>query len=537
MKVKKKNLFVKKWIWCSLAVLLLFSGSLCVLGEEAVEVGIDRAFTQNDKLYVYVNHNRGADFSATADNSELLLDNKQYGIEEICTLEKANVPVSYLFLVDISGSMDEQRIDTAKSVIHQFLEGKKEQDNFCIVTMGDDLTSSGFLDSPEEIGAWTDQIVVTNQDTNLYYSITEELKVLKTEQQVCSKRCLVILSDGADDQMAGITREEAETAVRDAHIPVFTVALLQEEPTENQVESAKILGSFSRYSAGGKYYAPMLEDYEAGDIYGDIQTILKKSLVVSADLNQVDIRDKNAGLQIKLSDGSQKAEDEVTIFIDAKEADQGFSGDLAIRQEEPEEESMVENTEVRESDESTAPLETPEPPEPIEEQEEGRKTGLIIGSAVGIILLIAVMVILVLVKKKKQQEEDTEEDDTEEPEDEKTYALKVTVSAEEKGGNRTAALKVTLFQIGQGETKEYAFKIKDMASMGRGKECTLSMPEDKALSEIHCTFLCRGKKIFVTDEASTNGTFVNGVPIAGEHELSQDDILLAGSYEYRVTWR
>lgn len=534
MKERKKNLFVKYGFICWLTAVFLLKGSLCVCGEETVEIGIDRAFTQNEKLYVYVNHNRNVDFSATADNSELLLDNQVYEIESIQTLEEADVPVSYLFLVDVSGSMDEQRIETAKSMIHQFLDKKKEGDNFCIVTMGDNLNSSGFFDSAEEISAWTDKIALTKEDTNLYYSITEELKVLKTEQAVRSKRCLVILSDGADDQAVGITREEAETAVKDAHIPVFTVALLKEEPTESQIESAKILGSFSRYSAGGRYYAPVLEEYETGDICGDALSVINRSLIVTADLNQVDIEDKNAALQMTLSDGSQKAEDEVTIFIDAKEPDQGFSGNLAIRKEKTQEEDTEDSTQAVESEEVQS-TETEG-----KENVDGSKR-IITGVAVGAVLFLALLIILVLTQKKKkpQHEENREEEDNRAAgESEKTALFQDTnVLPEQNTGDVSRALKVALYQMGQGKTKEYTFSLKSEVSMGRGRNCTFSMPEDKALSETHCIFKNCDGKVFLMDNGSTNGTFVNGVPIVGEHELYQDDVLLAGSYEYRVTWR
>ena len=530
--MERKIISIKKWLCLSIVFWLLFGGRMTAWGDEAIEADIDRAFTQEEKLCVYVNHNRGAEFLAAADNSELFLDGQAYDIENIQTLEEANVPVSYMFLVDVSGSMDEQRIQTAKSVIHQFLDEKKEQDNFCIVTMGDTLNSSGFLDSPEEIAAWTDRITVTTEDTNLYYSIAEELKVLETEQAVRSKRCLVILSDGADDQAAGITREEAQTAVRDAHIPVFSVALLKENPTEAQIESAKILGSFSRYSAGGKYYAPVIEGYGAEEICGDIQTVLKKSLIVITDLSQVDKRGKDAKLQVKLSDGSQKAEDEVTIFIDAREANREFSGDLAVLQDSSGE-SREENVQVPET-------ETAAETERTGNAADGK--GLVIGVTAGILLLLVLVVFAVLLSKKKKSKNAEEAGGPEETAAEVTKAEekedilpKETESAVIDGRVHTCTL--TLVQMGQGKMKSYDLNISDKASMGRGKKCTLSLPEDKALSEIHCTFQNKGGRIFLTDENSTNGTFVNGVPITGEHELHQDDILLAGSYEYRAVWR
>ena len=535
--MEKKMTTIKKW-FCLCSFLLIFSGrGMAAWGAEAIEADIDRAFTQEDKLYVYINHNRGADFLATADNSELFLDGQVYGIENIQTLEEAKVPVSYLFLVDVSGSMDEQRIEMAKSMIHQFLDGKDEQDNFCVVTMGNNLNSSGFSDSPEEIAAWTDQIAVTNEDTNLYYSISEELKVMETERAVRSKRCMVIFSDGADDQAAGITREEAETAVRDAHIPVFSVALLQEEPTEAQMESAKILGSFSRYSAGGKYYAPVVEGNEPEEIYGDIQTILKNSLIVTADLSQIDKKNKDAKLQIKLSDGSQKAEDEVTIFIDTREADREFSGDLAIPQDLPQDEGQEEKSPIPETEKQQVGevLET----ETEEEEDTAGGEGLVIGMIAGIFLLLVLIVVVVLLQKKKkcknEPEMDGAVDEAADAEFEKEDEPEETEPAIQREGAHICML--TLVRMGQGKMKKFDLKIKDNASMGRGRKCMLSLPEDKALSEIHCTFQNRRGKIFLMDENSTNGTFVNGVPIAGEHELFQDDILLIGSYEYRVVWR
>ena len=54
-------------------------------------------------------------------------------------------------------------------------------------------------------------------------------------------------------------------------------------------------------------------------------------------------------MQVKLSDGSQKAEDEVTIFIDAREANREFSGDLAVLQDSSGE-SREENVQVPETE-------------------------------------------------------------------------------------------------------------------------------------------------------------------------------------------
>ena len=93
-----------------------------------------------------------------------------------------------------------------------------------------------------------------------------------------------------------------------------------------------------------------------------------------------------------------------------------------------------------------------------------------------------------------------------------------------------------LFQIGPGETENYTLTIKDKVTIGRNKTCQLALENDTALSGKHCSIIYRDDCIFVKDEESTNGTFVNGVPIVGEYKVEMDDILLIGSFEYRISW-
>ena len=78
----------------------------------------------------------------------------------------------------------------------------------------------------------------------------------------------------------------------------------------------------------------------------------------------------------------------------------------------------------------------------------------------------------------------------------------------------------------------------DTYTIGRSQtKCNLTISRDTALSGLHCTLISNNGKIFIRDEKSTNGTFVNGVPILGNFELNQDDIILLGSYEYRISWK
>lgn len=128
---------------CMMIVLMISIMALLpgksVFAEDVLEIGIDQAYTSPERLYVYINHNRGTDFDVSAENSELTIDEVAYDIERIECFGDSGEAVSWLFLVDISGSMDAERIEDTKEVLRQFVSGMRPQDNICITTMGNDV--------------------------------------------------------------------------------------------------------------------------------------------------------------------------------------------------------------------------------------------------------------------------------------------------------------------------------------------------------------------------------------------------------------
>ncbi len=69
--------------------------------------------------------------------------------------------------------------------------------------------------------------------------------------------------------------------------------------------------------------------------------------------------------------------------------------------------------------------------------------------------------------------------------------------------------------------------------IGRDPQCHLR-PASAVISKRHCAVLVRDGKIYVRDFESTNGTFVNDVPVKGEVELRHDDRLKVGPLLFGV---
>lgn len=526
-------------------IFLCFGNRRFVYAENTLQIGIDQyEVTESGEIQIYINQNKETSFKPSVSESSLMIGKNTLEIREIRTFSDTDEAVTYFCLVDISGSMTSDGIVQTQEILKQFVDGKGKEDNFCIMTMGNDVQSSGFLSEKEALSEAIEGIArIGTEDTNLYYSITEALNVLKTDNAVHKKRCLLVFSDGEDDQKKGITEKEAEDAVKNSHIPIFTIAL-EGANLKDAEGSAKILGSFARNSAGGEHYAPILDEgCEYEDICENITKRLQTSLIVSTGLEDVkEIGDDTVYIGVTLSDGSEKASDGITVP----------AGNILEAIEKAQESAEIKVTVINEN--AREPSEGSEPSEPAEEPASyGRGKYIVIGIAFFALVLILAVILLMRRRESNKEEIDdgayNENDYAENSSQTSSYGTRKTVATEEpeavfaagttsgssvhKGRDK---IHITLFQVGPGEMGRYRLSIKDVAVIGRNKSCQLSFADDTALSGKHCSLLYRNGSVFVKDEGSTNGTFVNGVPVVGEYKVEQDDILLIGSSEYRITW-
>lgn len=530
----KKRTKIKTILAALLGILLLCFGNVqSISAEGTLQIGIDQYDVSNEgDIYIYVNQSGEDGFTPSILDSSILIGKNTLEIEEIKSLQEQNEPITYFCLIDISGSMTKEGIEQTKEVLSQFVEAKGEEDNFCITTMGNDVQSSGLLTNSGELNAAIEKIErISTEDTNLYYSITEAVNELKTDTMVHKKRCLMIFSDGEDDQKKGITEQEAQNAVKESHIPVFTI-LIPGANLKDEEGSSKILGSFARNSAGGEHYAPHLDDTcEYGDICGRINKRLETSMILKASLDDIkEVGDDTVYIGVELSDGTEKAEDGITVpagrIIEAIEAIEEAKG------------TEVKVTVINDNAEEDVVEEVP-----VEEPSKFNKQ-LIIG--IGLVVLVLIIILILILKNRKK---DAEEDSNYVSNNvnshnadmmgqmpsyhvENTVASGLSVQEDTKKGK----VCITLYRVGPGETESHKLTIKDKAVIGRDKSCQLSFSNDTAMSGKHCSIICRSGSVYVRDEKSTNGTYVNGVPIVGEFKVEKDDILMIGSSEFRITW-
>jgi len=87
-----------------------------------------------------------------------------------------------------------------------------------------------------------------------------------------------------------------------------------------------------------------------------------------------------------------------------------------------------------------------------------------------------------------------------------------------------------------GDQRDYALSLSSKATIKRGSECKLTITNDEEISKRHCELTMDGGYVSRSDLNSTNGSFVNGVPIKTGHRLKSGDIVMVCRTEMRVAF-
>lgn len=461
------------------------------------------------------------DFLPEISYSKAEIGGKDAKIVEIVRSEDKKVPKTIDVIIDISGSMDEERMNAACSTVKEFIDHMQEEDAMRITRMGNDRYFIDYTSDKEELSAFLEETSVTKEDTNFYKVLKEEVDELSVRKDIPSRRMIVVFSDGAEDQATGITAEEAMNAVKQSKIPVYAVALLKENPTEKQIEAAKIMGSFARESFAGKYIVPVLDQITTEEIYPLILNKINSQFIVVVDPWETLVGLESLQLKLKLSDGEMETDCEIEIsdkvvselFYDSD----GNKKETEVTSEEKTETKSETKKETElpaissETDESLSAEE--EAPNLIKSILSNKIFVMIIIAAIFLLVILIVGLVILLKKKSTEQVQEIEN----------SYA------------ESNECIQITLVKQKTGETAA-SMDLYHKLSVGRGSDCDIHI-EDNALSIEHGFFIRHGQEVYFLDNNSTNGSYINGMPVLGEKALKDGDVLLLGSDEYVINWR
>lgn len=87
--------------------------------------------------------------------------------------------------------------------------------------------------------------------------------------------------------------------------------------------------------------------------------------------------------------------------------------------------------------------------------------------------------------------------------------------------------------------QKYTFIFYDNVGIGRsrsdaGYERYLSLPEDGRVSKHHCVIVHRGNSLYLMDDGSRNGTYLNGILLERPAEIQREDVIGVGETRLEI---
>ena len=496
-------------VYCALVSALI---CVCMVCAYATSPAIENsAFLQG-----YIADDRGLSFFQSnteevvpsTENFNVTLNDQPIAVSSV--RHTTDMPVTYYCLVDISGSLNKEQLQQEKDMLKALSNSLSVSDQMVIAPFGNTITSSGYLNTLEDINNAIDSIQIKGgEDTNLYGGIVSAIHELQTSNQSTFRKCLVVLTDGQDDQKSSYTQKEVDEAISESCIPFYGMAVMKTSQAKNneRIAYAKLLGSFARESAGGVYYNPVLDGISAASVGEAIHTDMGLDLQVFLDLSDLDTSILPAGagsVPLKVRYMTDSATYDASFAVDTADL-RGILKDASAPQKpEPEPEPNPEP--------EPEPEPNPEPHFPVW------------GWIVAAFILIAVLLILnCLIKKRKKVVipgsndalKNTNGETVPEIEDYGTdsggrYDNGISVHIPEETPDSPPTHKVVFSALNYKTIRlEIELPEERPVTLGRDQRADIILnPQDSKLSGAHCRVLLKNGHLLVWDADSTNGTTV-----------------------------
>lgn len=545
-----------------LAFLLAIIFSVAVSADQILSVKMDNTAVLQNSLEVYFSANTTG--AVTKDQVSLSLGGGKLTADSVEPFSKSGEGISYIFLVDVSGSM-KTGVEPAKTFLKQAIASLKDKDKAAVVTVAKSIQTGSFTADKSALNSQAEAIKSVSEDTNLYKGITSCIDLFASYQsQLTARKVLVVVSDGDEDFESGITKDEVLSKIAEARIPVFTYAILPSKPSSTQLDASKIFGSFARTSAGG---ADFTNSQKQDEILSKITAVLQNSYAVKAKIDPASYKGEKVYLELNLNINGVTVKDGYDLRVSALQGQAPGSASAASSSAGSTGSSSAAPVSSAASSGAAGGIKT--------FLQTMQKPQVWIPSAAGLLIVIALIVFLIVRKKKKSREELLEEPAPVEnpPQDSGTVAMPELPPAPfpQSGFPNAASVEtppvlpvypatvghtapmggvqvrqtpakpkitIRLVNISSNSGHEvYEKVLEDTFVIGRNSQKSkLAFPDDFMMSGRHCQLSYINHRVFLNDLGSTNGTFVNGVPITGSYQLESDDVIVIGSTELRIVF-
>lgn len=140
-------------------------------------------------------------------------------------------------------------------------------------------------------------------------------------------------------------------------------------------------------------------------------------------------------------------------------------------------------------------------------------------------------------RRRRDEEDEDDEDYDEPPRRRKRQQPEPEAQPQRRQRKKKRQWKIILEDIDSWD--KYSFTFYDTVGIGRGKDGSiyekyLPIMGDGRVSKIHCAIIHKGDKLYLKDEGSRNGTYLNGERIDHPVVIQRDDIIGVGETRLEI---
>ena len=474
--------------------------------------------------------------TVTPDQVTAILGETPLLLKDMKPFRASGEGVAYILLVDISKSLKKNEFEQMRQVLFGWIDAMEEKDRAAILTFGTDVKQVHDF-SPDKISLKQAVAILQPVDnfTQLHRGLVEALVLgRRIDKDLPMRRAIITLSDGQDDFAGGMTRQEVLRELKTDQVPIYAVGFSSPPKTAQKEEALKTLGEFARTS-GVAYLRG--EKGKFIEIFSRMREKIVEVYSVNLKCETCQWKGQEGRLQMDLRYGPVGMRTELGIVLLPRERfPEGF------------------------------PL--PEPGGPKAEEDSIWRKIPSWGYAGASFVFLALIVAAIMLLQRRERvpvgvvggRPGVAKPDYSSPEPYQSSSIPLAADFTSYGGGpadpplgskevnasigaqvavpKGGAMKgcrIRLTPIRSGEqTKPFEANLVNKLVVGRSKaNCDLILPDDPEISKSHCELTYQNGVIHIVDLGSTNGTFVNGVPITSKYQLQNDDIIGLGKTELR----
>jgi len=498
------------WVTIAIVCLTCFSAT----AADVITLRAEQAVAQYPEIKMYIDalDNSGIPVDALASGQlSATVGQERADVKEIKRFDLSGEGIGYVFLVDISRSISSEQFNKMKAAMSFWVDKMRDTDRSAIISFGEKVTTvQDYTVDKNALKNGIKTLTISDNKTQLHQGIAKAIEMShRIDITLPSRRVIVMLTDGEDDFPGGMTRDEVLAAMKEDRIPLYAIGFLHQG--KRGEADLKTLGEFARMS-GGEFFDG--KGAELGKLYESIQQKILKSFLVKLDASKATADGNLYRLQLTFNNAGKSMTDGLDIRI------------LSPARKMPEKI-------------------TPEP-----WYKKWYKKIPIWGYVAAGFFLVLIVALYIRSRHKKAarliaEEEErkrlvAEQEATQKKAEADARAAEEKRKIDEQLTVKKAAppgIKIKFSVMGNsGDQRDYGISLSGRSFIGRSSECDLAIRDDEEISKRHCELIIEDGYVMISDLNSTNGTFVNGVPVKTRHRLKNGDVILLGRTELRITF-